>query len=158
VVSFTTVVLLWRIYTYPVGERLPTVIAAAARPERYMARTLIAHTFMVAAVVDMAAGFEFVIRHPAGHTSVDWVIVMIGGPALFIIGQAALQRAVSHRISRVRLTGLIVLAALAPVMFFVPSLAVAAATTVLAGITIADAAVDRRHSADVPSAQPGRPH
>jgi low temperature requirement protein LtrA len=113
---------------------------------------------MVVAVVDIAAGYEFVIRHPERHTSLDWVIVLIGGPVLFIIGQAILQQATFVRIARVRLTGLLVLVALAPVMFFIPLLAVGVtATTVLAGITIADAAVGRRHPADPPSAQSSRP-
>jgi low temperature requirement protein LtrA len=158
VVSFATVVVLWRMYTYPVGERLPAVIAAAPHPDRYVARTLIAHTFMVAAVVDIAAGYEFVIRRPEVHTSLDWVLVIIGGPALFIVGQAILQPATFVRISRVRLTGLLVLVALAPVMFFVPLLVTAVtAATVLAGITIADAAVGRRHPANAPPAQPRQP-
>jgi low temperature requirement protein LtrA len=158
VVSFATVILLWRMYTYPVGERLPAVIAATPHQDRYVARTLIAHTFMVVAVVDVAAGYEFVIRRPAGQTSLDWVIVLIGGPVLFILGQAILHPATFVRISRVRLTGLLVLVALAPVMFFVPPLAVAiTAMTVLAGITIADAVVGRRHPVDSPSPQPSRP-
>jgi low temperature requirement protein LtrA len=157
-VSFATVVLLWRIYTYPVGERLPTTLAAAPHRDRFVAKILIAHTFMVAAVVEIAAGFEFVIRRPGGHTSLDWVVIIIGGPALFIVGQAFLQQAASSRISRIRLTGLVALAALAPVMLLAPPLAVAAtAMTVLAGITIADAAAERRHPANEPSARPGRP-
>jgi low temperature requirement protein LtrA len=157
-VSFATVVLLWRIYTYPVGERLPAVIAAAPQGDRYIARTVIAHTFMVAAVVDMAAGSEFVIRQPGGHTGLNWVTVIIGGPALFLVGQAMLQPVVFARISWIRLTGLLVLVALAPAMLLLPPLAVAtSATTVLVAIAIADAAAGRRHPANLPSAQPGRP-
>jgi low temperature requirement protein LtrA len=157
VVSVATVVVLWRMYTYPVGARLTTVIATAPRRDRYIARLLVAHTFMVAAVVDMAAGFEFVIRHPSRYASLDWVFVIFGGPVLFIVGQAILQRAFFAPIFRVRLTGLLVLVALGPVMFFIPLLAVAAtATAVLVGITIADAAVGRRYPAIVPSEQAGR--
>jgi low temperature requirement protein LtrA len=158
VVSFAITVLLWRIYTYRAGELLPTAIAAAPNPGRTVRRALIAHLLMVVGVIANSAGYGLVIEHPLGHTEPVWVAVILGGPALFIVGRAGFERVVFNRVSRDRVIGLLVLVALAPVMPFVVPLAVAStAMAVLAGIAIADAASGRGRPADVASARAGGP-
>jgi len=151
-VSFVTTVLLFRIYTYPSGEMLPSALAAAPESDRLVRQALVAHLLMVVGIVAIAAGNGLVIEHPLGRTDLGWVNVLVGGPVLFIIGRGYFEHAVFARVFRERLAGLLVLVALAPVMLFVPPLAVATTVmAVLVGVAVADAARSRRRPSDPPS-------
>jgi low temperature requirement protein LtrA len=157
VVSFATTVLLWRIYIYRAGELLGTAIAAARDPVRVGLGQAYSHLIMVAGIVVTAVGQELVIAHPFGHTRPAWTAVILGGPALFLVGRAIFEYAVFARVSRDRWIGLLALAALTPATLHLPPLlAATAATAVLAGIAIADAARARKHPAEPPS-PPGGP-
>lgn len=151
-VSFVTTVLLFRIYTYPSGELLPSALASAPDSDRLVRQALFAHLFMVVGIVAIAAGNGLVIEHPLGRTDPVWVSVLVGGPVLFIVGQGYFEHAVFGHIFRHRLAGLLVLVALAPVMPFVPPLAVATTVmAVLAGVAVADVARSRRRPSEPPS-------
>jgi low temperature requirement protein LtrA len=157
VVSVATTMLLWRIYLYRAGELLPAAISSAPDPGRTVRRALLAHLLMVVGILAISAGYGLVIEHPLGRTNWVWLMFILGGPALFIVGRAGFEQAVFARISRGRAIGLLVLVALAPVMRFVPPLAVAAtAMAVLLGIAVTDAARSRRHPSDLPSPLAGR--
>jgi low temperature requirement protein LtrA len=152
VVSLATTVLLWRIYLYRAGELLPAAIAQAPDPDRRARSATLAHLPMVAGIVVTAVGVELVIGHPLGHTKPAWIAVILGGPALFLAGRAVFEYQVFTRVSRDRPIGLLVLAALTPAVFLIPPLlASLAATTVLAGIAIADAARAKRRPPEPPS-------
>jgi low temperature requirement protein LtrA len=151
VVSFATTVLLWRIYIYRAGELLPSAIAAARLPGRLALWMSAAHLLMVTGIVAVSAGFDIVIRHPLGHTDPAWVAVVLGGPAMFLLGRGGFEYTVFHRLSPSRVVGAVVLAAVAPAMVHTPPLAVAAAATaVLVGVAIADAARGRPRPQPVP--------
>jgi low temperature requirement protein LtrA len=99
---------------------------------------------MLAGIVATAVGAERVIAHPHGHTQPGWIVVILGGPALFLVGRIGFGYVVFHQVSVPQAIGLSLLAVLAPVMFLVPPLVVAlAATAVLTGITVADTARNR---------------
>jgi low temperature requirement protein LtrA len=152
VVSFATTALLWRIYIYRAGELLPAAITAAPHPGRLAQSTSYAHLLMVAGIVAVAAGDELVIEHPFGHTDSAWIAVILGGPALFLAGRALFDYEVFARVSWNRLIGLLVLAATAPTTILMPPLVVAiAATLVLAGVAITDAARARGRPPELPS-------
>lgn len=158
VLSFATTVLLWRIYIWRAGELLAAAIAAAPNPVRLSLSASYAHLVMVAGIVVTAAGDELVIAHPLEHTQPAWIAVILGGPALFVAGRARFEYAVFSRVSRNRPIGLLVLAALAPAMLLVPPLMVAlAATAVLAGIAVSDAARARGRPPEPPSPPGGPP-
>jgi low temperature requirement protein LtrA len=157
VVSFATTVLLWRIYIYRAGELFGTAIAAAPDPLRVGQATTYSHIVMVAGIVVTAVGQELVITHPLTHTRSAWTAVILGGPALFLAGRALFEYAVFARVSRDRPIGLLVLAAITPLMLHLPPLPAAiAATAVLTAIAITDANRARRQPPEPPS-PPGRP-
>jgi low temperature requirement protein LtrA len=152
VVSLTTTVLLWRIYLYRAGELLPAAIAKAPDPDRRARSAAVAHFPMVAGIVVTAVGVELVIGHPLGHTKPAWIAVILGGPALFLAGRAVFEYQVFSRVSRDRPIGLLVLVALTPAVFLIPPLlASLAATAVLAGIAVADAARAKGRPPEPPS-------
>jgi low temperature requirement protein LtrA len=158
VVAVATTALLERIYTYRAGELLPAAIVAAGDPVRLVRHTLLAHLLMVIGAIAISAGYGLVIEHPVGRTHPVWLIVILGGPGLFIVGRACFEQAVFARVSLDRVIGLLLLIALAPLMRFVAPLAVAAtAMAVLLGIAIADATFMRRHPSGLPSPRAGRP-
>ncbi|MGN9891462.1 low temperature requirement protein A [Micromonospora sp. L31] len=104
------------------------------------------------AVVVTSVGVELVIAHPLGHPQPAWVAVILGGPVLFLAGRAGFEYAVFSRVSLDRPIGVLVLAVLAPAMLFVsPLLAALAATAVLAGVAIADAARAKGRPLEPPS-------
>jgi low temperature requirement protein LtrA len=80
VVSFTTTVLLWRVYTYRSGESLPAALAAAENQGARVQRALAAHLLMVVGVVLTATGYELVIDHPLGHTPPTWLADELPSP------------------------------------------------------------------------------
>ncbi|MGS2620007.1 low temperature requirement protein A [Micromonospora sp. LZ34] len=152
VVSFATTVLFWRIYIYRAGELLAEAVAAAPDPTRVGYSATYFQPIMVAGVVATAVGDELVIAHPLEHPQPAWIIVILGGPALFLAGRAGLEYAVFARVSRDRPIGVLVLAALAPAMLFVPPLLAAlAATAVLAGVAITDTSRARGRPPEPPS-------
>ncbi|MEH0841205.1 low temperature requirement protein A [Micromonospora sp. CPCC 205711] len=99
-----------------------------------------------------AGASELVIQHPLGHTDSVWILVILGGPALFLAGRATFEYAVFGRVSLPRVIGALTLVALTPAMRPVPPLAVAtAAALILAGVAVADAARTRRLPSEPPS-------
>jgi low temperature requirement protein LtrA len=152
VVSFATTALLWRIYIYRAGEQLPEAIAKAREPARLARLSVPAHLLMIAGIVVIAPGIELVITHPLGHTDPAWKVFILGGPALFLAGRAAIEYMVFGRISRSRLIGVLVLVAISPAARFLPPLAVAAAPAlVLAGIAVSDAVRAKRRPSEPPT-------
>ncbi|WP_406040150.1 low temperature requirement protein A [Micromonospora sp. NBC_00898] len=142
-VSIATTVLLWRVYLHRAGESLADAIAAAPNPKRLARSALMAHLLMVAGIVVTAVGDELLVAHPFGHTQPSSIAVILGGPALFVLGRVAFEYAVFRHVSPDRPLGLLVLAALAPATLLGPPLLAAlAATAVLAGIAVADVVRD----------------
>ncbi|SCF13605.1 low temperature requirement protein A [Micromonospora mirobrigensis] len=152
VVSFVGTALFWRIYIHRAGELVPAAIAAASDRNRLAQWAAFAQLIMLAGIVATAVGDELVIAHPLGHTPPAWVAVILGGPALFLVGRAGFEYTVFARVSRHRLIGLLALAALTPAMpLGPPLLAALAATTVLAGTAVADAARSHGRRPEPPS-------
>jgi low temperature requirement protein LtrA len=150
-------VLLWRIYIYRAGQVLGAAVAAAPNPLRVGISALYAHPVMVAGLVAISVGDELVVTHPAGHIQPAWIAVILGGPALFLAGRAALEYVVFSRVSPDRVLGVLVLVAVSPAMVFAsPLLAALVAAVVLAGVAIVDAARARRHPGEPPSPGSGR--
>jgi low temperature requirement protein LtrA len=141
VLAFTTTVLLWRIYFFGSRRVIPTAVTADPRAAaRIAAVAAYAHLAMVAGILASAVGYELVIQHPSGHVDPAWLGVILGGPALFLAGGSTIEHYTLRRPHWSMVAGLVVLAALAPVVALGPPLAAAgAAAATLAGIVVADA-------------------
>jgi low temperature requirement protein LtrA len=86
--------------------------------------------------------------------------VILGGPALFLVGRGTFEYAVFGRLSRPRVIGALALLAITPAMTLVPPLAVATTAAiilacvvafVLAGVAVSDAVRTRRLASEAPS-------
>ncbi|MEW2385181.1 low temperature requirement protein A [Micromonospora sp. NPDC047707] len=152
VVAFATTALLWWIYIHRAGALLAQALAAASDPVRALIWSLYAHLTMIAGIVAIAVGVELVIEHPFGHAQPAWIAVMLGGPALFLAGRGMFEYGVFGRVSRSRVIGVLLLAAIAPAVILLPPMAVAVASVlVLAGIAVADASRARGRPPEAPS-------
>ena len=58
---------------------------------------------------------ELVLAHPTGHTDLKTAIVLLGGPALYLIGNFLFKKVTTERRTALsHLIGLLLLAAMAP--------------------------------------------
>ncbi|MEU1394675.1 low temperature requirement protein A [Micromonospora zamorensis] len=81
--AFAMMLLLWQIYVFRAGELLEAG-ARLGRPARVAPYT---HLVMLVGVVGTAASFDLVVTRPTGTTPVGWLLLIMGGPALFVIGR-----------------------------------------------------------------------
>jgi low temperature requirement protein LtrA len=105
-------------------------IATAADPGRLgvIAYTYF-HILIVAGIIVAAAGYELAIAHPGNQLDVATACLVLGGPALFLVGQALFKRAVWGRVPLSRLAPIGAVLALIPVAVVSTVLVLLALTT-----------------------------
>ncbi|WP_326562901.1 low temperature requirement protein A [Micromonospora sp. NBC_01796] len=141
VVSFASTLLLWRIYSHRAGEVLPLAIGSVVETRRFFQVAPYTHLAMVGGIVVTAAGFEIVLHDPVGNTGWGMVLVLLGGPVLFLVGRSRFEYEVFGRVSLSRIVALLILGLMTPAMIFLPPVAIATgAMLVLAGMAAADTA------------------
>ncbi|MDZ5441587.1 low temperature requirement protein A [Micromonospora sp. 4G57] len=146
-VVFLIVVLAWRIYIYRAGELLTDAIARSTNPSLLTQSAAVTHLIMVAGIGGMAVTSHLVVVRPFGDTPASWAAVILGGPALFLVGRGVLDYTVFGRISRSRLAGLVLLAGVAPASSLLPPVLIALlAMTVLALVAAANLVSTRLHA------------
>jgi low temperature requirement protein LtrA len=139
IVVFLTIIQMWRIYIYQAGELLTDAIATATNRSRYTQFAAVSHLVMVGGVILAGVAGQLTIDRPYGEIPSAWISVLLGGPALFLVGRGLLDYTVFSRLSWSRPVGLVVLGALSPAMHLLPPIAVAAAATLtLMGVTVAN--------------------
>ncbi|MEH1168695.1 low temperature requirement protein A [Micromonospora sp. CPCC 205539] len=146
VAAFLAAVALWRIYFYHVAPGRPvtnTLAGEALTLSRWASYSLL---LIVGGIICTAVGFGQIIEDP--DPPIDWALVVIvfGGPVLFLIGRTYLeQRSSSGPPCRVLLLGALALAVAAPPMVLLPPLASAvSAAVILAAIAAYDGLIHRR--------------
>ncbi|MET7876477.1 low temperature requirement protein A [Micromonospora profundi] len=154
-VAFATTLLLWRIYVHKSGQLLPLAIQAARSPSRFLVSAPYTHLVMIAGVVTTASGFDLLLHEHPGRVPPASVAVILGGPALFLVGRAAFEYEVFSRVSWSRPGGVLALLTIASGALFLPSFfASLGAMLVLAGVAYAD----YRRSLGKPPEAPVPPH
>jgi low temperature requirement protein LtrA len=137
-VAFTGSVAMWWVYFNIGAERGSRLIAGSDDPGR-LAR--IAYTYLhipiVAGVIVAAVADELVLAHPGGHVEARAAAAILGGPALYLVGNALFKRTSSPYVPLSHLVGLGLLAMLIPVCGLLTPLALSAgATAVLIVVAI----------------------
>ena len=115
VVSFVGSVAMWWLYFDIGAERGTKRIEQSSDPGR-LARA--AYTYMhlpiVAGIIVTAVGDELVLAHPGGHVGGETAIALLGGPALYLIGNLLFKHTMSRKPILSHLVGLVLLALLIP--------------------------------------------
>jgi len=146
--AFVGSVAMWWIYFNVGAERASDMIAHADDPGR-LARLVYTymHLPIIAGIIVCAVADELVLAHPAGHSDTRLVIAAVGGPALYLVGNALFKRTIYGFLPLSHHVGLALLLVLAFATPYLPPLAVGTlATTILVVV-----AAWETH------AQPGRP-
>ena len=135
VVAFVGSVAMWWIYFNIGAERGSREFAGAADPGR-MARNVYTyfHIPIVAGIVVCAVADEITIAHPVGHLSPGAAAALLGGPALYLVGNVYFKRASAKYYPLSHLAGLgllAIVAAISPTLEHVTPLALGTATSVI---------------------------
>jgi low temperature requirement protein LtrA len=111
--AFIGSIAMWWIYFNVGAERASEMISHADDPGR-MART--AYTYLhlpiVAGIIVCAVADELVLAHPSGHSDLKLLIAGVGGPALYLIGNAMFKHTIYGWYPLSHLAGLLMLAIL----------------------------------------------
>lgn len=138
--AFVITVLLWRIYIYRAGELLGRAIAASEQPSRSSQAASYAHLVMVIGIVFTTVANELTINHPFGKAKVPWTVILVVGPAVFLLGRALFELTVFGRMSRARLAGIALVLVLFPLAQLVPLIATSTfVDVVLLGVAVTNA-------------------
>jgi low temperature requirement protein LtrA len=135
VVAFVGSVAMWAIYFNIGAERASRQIAASDDPGR-MARSgyTYLHLLIIAGIIVAAVGDELVLHQPDGHdghTAISTTAAIVGGPALYLVGNALFKRLSTSNLPLSHLVGLALLALLAPAAMIATPLVLSAGTTAI---------------------------
>jgi low temperature requirement protein LtrA len=110
-VTFVGSVAMWLVYFNIGAERGSKRIAQSRDPGR-LARSgyTYLHIVIVAGIIVSAVADELVLSHPAGHTDLKSLLVIVGGPALYLVGTALFKTLTAPAIPLSHLIGLGLLA------------------------------------------------
>jgi low temperature requirement protein LtrA len=113
-VAFTGSIAMWWVYFDTGAERAARQITRASDPGR-MARAgyTYFHLLIGAGIVLCAVADELVLAHPDGHAAAEAVAAIVGGPAVYLLGNALFKRLTLGWLPLSHNVGLGLLAALA---------------------------------------------
>jgi low temperature requirement protein LtrA len=142
-VGFVETASLWWMY-FGRAEDAARTIDRAADPARVgRAGYAYAHGIMVAGVIVLAVAIELTIAQPTQATSARTAAVILGGPVLYLLGNALFKRSLIGRVPPSRIFGVLALVLLIPVAVAADRLVLSAATTLVLA-TLATATVSER--------------
>lgn len=145
--AFLGSIAMWWIYFAGAAEAASKVIEKSKDPGRIARRAYTyAPLILVAGIIVTAVGDELSLAHPDGHMDLKTAVVLLGGPALFLAGSLFFKLAIFELWSPSRLTGLALLAALAPFALALTPLGLACAAT---GVLLFVAAWETIHLAQM---------
>jgi low temperature requirement protein LtrA len=104
IVAFATAfigsVALWWIYFHRGADLGAEAIASSDDPGRF-ARSVYSYAFvlLIAGVITIAVADELVIAHPRGDVDTPTIWVLLGGTALYLLGNALIVWMLTHRIA-----------------------------------------------------------
>lgn len=130
IAAFLGCVAMWAIYFNIGAERASHHIGTTADPGR-LGRSgyTYLHLLIVAGIIVSAVADEIALTHPHGHADLTAVLVIVGGPALYLLGTALFKRLTAPNVPLSHLVGLGLLLALGAAGGMIARLHLATATT-----------------------------
>jgi low temperature requirement protein LtrA len=129
-VAFTGSIAMWVIYFNIGAERASRLIASSKDPGR-LARSgyTYLHILIVAGIIVAAVGDDLALHHPGNRNDIGTAAVLIGGPALYLLGNALFKRLSAPNTPLSHLVGLGMLALLVLAVPVTTPLLLSSATT-----------------------------
>ena len=154
--AFLGSVAMWWIYFNIGAERASRHISASANPGRIArAAYTYVHLLLVAGIIVSAVGDELVLKHPHGHANVATIAVLIGGPALYLVGNLLFKWLTAGWAPLSHLVGLALFFALVPVAAHISILSLGALTSLALVIVAAWETVSLQATARLESGHDG---
>ena len=137
-VAFLGSVTMWLVY-FNIGAERGSKHAAASDDPGRIGRNgyTYLHIMIVAGIIVAAVGDELVLHHPGGHTDVKTAAVILGGPALYLLGNGLFKRLSAPYFPLSHLAGLAALVLLVPAAMVVSPLLLSALTTAVLIVVVA---------------------
>jgi low temperature requirement protein LtrA len=137
-VAFLGSVAMWMVY-FNIGAERSSKLAASSDDPGRIGRNgyTYLHILIVAGIIVAAVGDELVLHHPGGHTDVKTAAVIIGGPALYLLGNTLFKRLSAPYFPLSHLIGLGLLVLLIPAAIVAPPLLLSALTTAVLIVVVA---------------------
>ncbi|NIK70541.1 MULTISPECIES: low temperature requirement protein A [unclassified Paenibacillus] len=136
--AFVSTVAMWWIYFNMTAKTGHHFIAHSEDPGR-IARSAYTYThlLLVAGIILSAVADELVLAHPTGHIELKTALVIMAGPALYLLGNMLFMRIAAGVVSAPYTVGIIVLVALFLLYSFIPPLFLSVlATLTLVGVAV----------------------
>jgi low temperature requirement protein LtrA len=129
-VAFAGSVAMWVIYFNIGADRSSRLIASSDDPGR-LARNgyTYLHILIVAGIIVVAVGDDLALHHAGDHNEIGTAAVLIGGPALYLLGNALFKRLSAPNLPLSHLAGLGLLALLILAVPMTTPLVLSAATS-----------------------------
>jgi low temperature requirement protein LtrA len=129
-VAFLGSVAMWLVY-FNIGAERSSKLAAASDDPGRIGRSgyTYLHILIVAGIIVAAVADELVLHHPGGHTDVKTAAVILGGPALYLLGNMLFKRLSAPHFPLSHIVGLGMLALSVPAAIVAPPLVLSALTT-----------------------------
>lgn len=122
---------MWWVYFATSGKDGSEVIAHSSDPGRIGAYFHYIHAILVAGIIVTAVGNDLVIAHPDGHMTTPYIITLLAGPAIYLLGNALYKKVVYGKVPVSHLAGLAALVVLAPFAYATDLLMIGGLTTVI---------------------------
>jgi low temperature requirement protein LtrA len=136
--AFIGSIAMWWLYFNIGAERATHYIQASADPGRIarVAYTYV-HLLLVAGIIVSAVADGLTLKHPQGETSAAGVAVLIGGPALYLVGNLLFKWLTAGWPPLSHLAGLALLVALVPLSLHVSMLSLGTLASLLLAVVAA---------------------
>lgn len=113
--TFVGTLAMWWLYFGTTSKDASDKILRAQDPGRIGAYFHYVHAILVAGIIGSAVANDLVLAHPHEGFSLPKVAVLIGGPALYLLGSAVYKQVVYGRLAASHIVGALALVALIPV-------------------------------------------
>jgi low temperature requirement protein LtrA len=152
--AFLGTLAMWWLYFGTASKDAIATITQSGDPGRIGAYFHYVHAILVAGIIATAVGNDLVLAHPRDVPSVTYILVLSGGPAIYLLGSAIYKKVVYGTVPVSHIAGAVALAAISPLAFSMDLLQAGLATTVvmLAVCIWEDVTVHRRRRATAPLA------
>jgi low temperature requirement protein LtrA len=146
-ICFAGSVAMWWIY-FDWGSRAGShAIASSREPGMMGAYFHYVHVILVAGIIGSAAADDLVILHPDARIGTQTALLLIGGPALYVVGCGLYKRAIRGWLPLSHWVGLGLCVLIGPLAFHTDLLMTGTLTTLMMVVVAAWESVSRRQSA-----------
>lgn len=143
-VAFASAVLLFQLYFHRVRQLLAPPAVTLVERVRSGTSTSYSHLVMVAGVLVVSTSVSLVTDRPFGAAPAAWIAVILGGPALFLLGSCLFDGVLTGRVLWSRAVGMMALGAIAPAMVALPPVVILVVANLVLLLTLVWEALSAR--------------